>query len=148
MTEFIDQKGRLLGKVNIIDFLVLLFFIAVLVAGYSVVHSPAAEVTHSQFEFEATTTAVKADALMEQEPYGEGVAAVSQVEIIDEDSRYIDGAFQEVTVVRFVATLPVTESEAGQLQYQQERLLIGETYRLDLGYTILDAVLIGGVSGR
>lgn len=144
MTAVIDEKGNLFGYVNIIDFLVLLVVVALVVAGVAFISGSGEPTpTNQQFRFEATVVASQAEAIHSRQPYGGEVVAIEAAEVIGHGTNWRDGQQVAVTDIRLVVTLPVTQTDDGYLQYQSERLLIGEKYELDLGFTIIEATLIG-----
>lgn len=145
MTTVIDEEGRLFGRVNVIDALFVLLIVAVVAAGVSfVTQAPPAppEPTTQQFAFTAEVSPPVATAMQDRDPTGDDVLAIDEVFMTARETVYRDGRTHTVVTMEFVATLPVVPGD-GTWEYRGERLLIGQGYDLDLGYTIVRATLVG-----
>lgn len=144
MSTVIDEKGRLFGYVNIIDLLALLLVIAFIVAGAAFVTgdggSAEPATTQQQVTFTAEVSPEVAAAMENRPVTSESVVSIDMLQT-DERRVWSNGEFETVVSLQFTATLVVTPTDNG-LRFEGDRLLIGEQYRLDLGYTILEATAV------
>lgn len=133
----IDDKGRLFGKINIIDALVILFVFAVAIAGVSLVTGG----DNSTSEMSTRTVVVDID---QQPQY--------IIDTIDEGPVETEAvvAVRNKTVipatnsarVRLTVTLAVSETPEGLPMFKGERLYVGRQVRLDLRTTIVNGTVV------
>lgn len=142
MTAVIDDKGRVFGKVNIIDLLAVLVVIAVALGGVALISNTGAGTasTH-EATFEATVHPSVAEALADRDPTGD-VQSINDVTVVDSGAVFkIDEPNKQYAVVQFDTVLSTTDRD-GLTYFDGQRLLIGQTYTLDVGFAKIDATLI------
>ncbi|MEF8886408.1 MAG: DUF4330 family protein [Haloarculaceae archaeon] len=131
----IDDEGRLFGTVNVIDALVVLFVLAVVVAGVALL-------TGGGGSDETPTRTVVVD--VGQQPgyvvdaIEEGPVETSAVVAI-ENKTVVSGGSDRL---RLTVTLAVTENADGLPTFAEERLYVGRQLQLDLGTTIVSGTVI------
>lgn len=151
-SQLIDDEGKILGAVNVIDLLVTLLFIAVIIAGAAFVFQssakasdPAAESLNESMTVvvETTVPPYVADAIEDGSPVAEDVSSVEDVRVVERLEA--NGTQMETKTqyrVRFTTTLVTQSNEKGLPEFRGDRLYIGQTVRLDLGVTIVDGVVV------
>jgi len=132
----IDEEGRLFGTLNIIDALVVLFVLAVAVAGVALV-------TGGGSSDETPTRTVVVD-VGQQPDYvvdaiEEGSVGTSEVVAV-ENKTVIPGEGNDR--LRLTVTLAVTENADGLPSFAEERLYVGRQVQLDLRTTIVSGTVI------
>lgn len=134
--ELIDEDGFILGRVNIIDLLVVLFVIAIVIAGL-------AFITGGTGDADQETRMVDLDAGDVPEhvvdSLEEGPAEPSAVESIDDIRTNADN--ESAVDLELTVTLVVTEDQDGLPQFADERLYVDRSLELDLGPTILEVTV-------
>ena len=142
----IDEDGRFLGRVNVVDALSVLLVAAVLLGGISVVTAT----PDNQGDNELTKVQVQtvvapyvADAIDAGPVPMDSVRTVSNVTVAD---RAVQVTVSNRTATHYLVTMTVkldtTTKSDGLLYFENERLYIGQEFRLDLGETIIDAIVI------
>jgi hypothetical protein len=131
----IDDEGRLFGTVNIIDALVVLFVLAVVVAGVALL-------TGGGGSDETPSRTVVVD-VGQQPDYvvdaiAEGPVETSAVVAV-ENKTVVSGSNGRL---RLTVTLAVTENADGLPTFAEERLYVGRQLQLDLGTTIVSGTVI------
>jgi hypothetical protein len=131
----IDEEGRLFGAVNIIDALVVLFVLAVVVAGVALVTGGGSS--------DGTPTRTVVVDVGQQPGYvvdaiQEGPVGTSEVVAV-ENKTVVSGGNDRL---RLTVTLAVTENADGLPTFAEERLYVGRQLRLDLGTTIVSGTVI------
>lgn len=132
----IDDEGRLFGTVNIIDALVVLFVLAVAVAGIALL-------TGGGSSDETPTRTVVVD-VGQQPDYvidavTEGPVKTSEVVAVENKTVLPGGGNDRL---RLTVTLAVTENADRLPTFAEERLYIGRQVQLDLGTTIVSGTVI------
>ncbi len=132
----IDDKGRLFGTVNIIDALVVLFVLAVVVAGVALL-------TGGGSSDERATRTVVVD-IGQQPNYVIDViqeGSVETSEVVAVENKTVISADGNDTL-RLTVTLAATENADGLATFAEERLYVGRQVRLDLRTTIVNGTII------
>lgn len=151
-TELIDDEGKILGAVNVIDLLVTLIFIAVIIAGAALVFQSTAKATDPAGEsvnesmtvvVETTVPQYVADAIEDGSPVAEDVTSVDDVRVVERlEANGTQTKARTQYRVRFTTTFVTQSNEKGLPEFRGKRLYIGRTVRLDLGVTIVDGVVV------
>ncbi|WP_159904884.1 DUF4330 family protein [Salinirussus salinus] len=132
----IDDEGRLFGTVNIIDALVVLFVLAVVVAGVALL-------TGGGSSDETPTRTVVVD--VGQQPgyvidaIEEGSVETSDIVAVENKAIASGGGNDRL---RLTVTLAVTENADGLPTFAEDRLYVGRQVQLDLGTTIVSGTVI------
>jgi len=168
----LDDEGRLFGAVNVVDALVVLFVLAVAVAGVALVTGAGDGTADPEPETRTVVvqTGAQPDYVVEAIEEGAvgtaGVAAVEELRVersmetvyrvrggtlepvANSSDRYrvANGSLERVerprTTLRLTVTLVVEETEDGLPVFGGERLYVGRNVRLDLGSTIVDGTVV------
>lgn len=152
MTTVLDEDGRLLGRVNIIDALVVLATVAIVLATAAIGFGPGgpfgppASTQHADVSLESTVHPSTANQL-HAGLTGEHVQVTSVDSRVQVQQWLTDGGTRERTRVTFTARLPVNteiSDETGVTRVYwttepgRERLVIGDTIRLDFGTIVIE----------
>ena len=144
----IDGEGNLIGRVNVVDAMVVLFFLAILLAGVSLFASGGSaegEPAMATVTVEASVTqpvAVTIDSM--QYATSVSVGEVGRMYARDSLLSTTDGygySNQRSGFVKFSVDLEVTERDGG-IHYDGQRIYVGQTFTLDLGETVTKATVI------
>ena len=132
----IDDEGRLFGTVNIIDALVVLFVLAVAVAGVALL-------TGGGSSDQTPTRTVVIDAGQQPDYVIDAIeeGSVETSEVVAVENRTVRPGGGNDTL-RLTVTLAVTENADGLATFAEERLYIGRQVRLDLRTTIVSGTVI------
>ena len=133
--RFIDDEGFVLGRVNIVDLLVILLVLAILVSGVSLVTaSPEPEETHTQSITFRTTPAPDyvIDAITLGRVPTDDIAVINSKTV----TTVSDGL-----VATLALKLKVPISDNGPV-FRDQRLYVGRSLRLDFETTIVDGTVI------
>ena len=141
----IDEDGRILGRVNAVDALTVILLAAVLLGGISVVTAS----PNNQANEDLTTVRVQtvvapyvADAIDAGPVPMDSVRSVSNVTITDRSVQVmVANRSTNHHMVAMTVRLDTTVQSDGLLYYENQRLYIGVDLKLDLGETIIDAVV-------
>lgn len=132
----IDDKGRLFGTVNIIDALVVLFVLAVAVAGVALLAGGGSS-------DETPTRTVVVDTGQQPDYVIDAIreGSVETSEVVAVENKTVISANGNETL-RLTVTLAATENADGLATFAGERLYVGRQVRLDLRTTIVDGTVI------
>lgn len=145
--KMIDEEGNLIGRVNIIDALVVLLLSAIVLAGVVLVTSYgiASATNITTVTVSTTVSPAVVSAIEEAEPAPDtGVRSIGDVEIVDTvlvNSTEYTNASRTHKVVE-VEVLLETESRDGLLYFQGERLYVGSELDLDLTKTVINCTVV------
>lgn len=144
--DIIDEQGRLLGTINVIDALVVLLVLAVLVAGIALVtgqNSPSQSQTERITVQASSVHPAVATAIPEKELTNSSIISVTNKSVRPSTVvvRADNGTLHERShpvnrTVTIDVTLSVRESESGgqtEYYFREEPLEIGRTLSLDFG---------------
>ncbi|WP_436935217.1 DUF4330 domain-containing protein [Halovenus marina] len=140
----IDDKGRLFGKINIIDALAILFVLAVIVAGVALVtggdNSTSKTSTQTVVFDIGQQPQYIIDAIEEGSVEKEAIVAVKNKTVIP--AKRTDIPLNCTDQVRLTVALTVSETADGLPMFKGERLYIGRQVRLDLWTTIVNGTVV------
>lgn len=129
--EIIDEKGRLFGWVNIIDFIVVLIFLAVIVAGIALVTSSGSESTPNQQNVLVTVHGTAPEFVADSLTHGNPQPPVKAVENVStRPQKTVNGTDYVVVDLTIITTVTADE---GQISMDSERIYIGKEITVDLG---------------
>ncbi|MEZ3114861.1 DUF4330 family protein [Halobaculum sp. MBLA0147] len=134
----IDERGRVLGVVNVVDLLVSTLVVALLASGVVVVTDGGAGASESVRQTVVVETGPHGTHVSEaitsgDVPTAEGIS-VQNVAVVNETD---SGSTLHLTV-----SLRVRQTDDGLPQYRGERLVVDRTLRLDLGDVIVSGRVI------
>lgn len=137
MAEVIDEQGRLLGLVNVIDAAVPLLLVAVTIAVASLVLTPAAP-SSTTVTVETGAPGYVVDAINASEHPADDVAGVRHVDVRERYRTNVSTPGYERTEYRIRLAVDLeTAGDAEVPTFRGQRLYVGREVTLDLGTTVV-----------
>lgn len=136
----IDEEGNVLGKINIIDLLVVMAVSAVLVAGVAFVVS-GGDGTESSPEYAESTILFRSDGQPDYVVNSIEPGPVPSGAVVGVESIAVNQT-EGTNVVWLKLTVRAIVSDDGKLLWGQERLYVGRTVTIDLRKVQLEGVVV------
>lgn len=142
MSSLLDEKGRLFGRVNLVDGLTVVAILLLILGGMTLLEQGYGKET-TVVNVESAIPQYHADAINDSKgPVDEGVVSVGDVRVKDHYfGEAQSGHNRTILLVGFRATL-LADSGIDGLVFRGERLYVGRSLTLDLNTTIVDADVV------
>jgi hypothetical protein len=137
----IDEEGRIFGTVNVVDALVVLFALAVVVAGVALVTGGGGDTeTETPTRTVVFETGTQPDYVVNS--VTEGQVPTSEVVAVENKRLRPPEGNATGSRLRLTVTLVVEENGDGLPTFAGERLYVGRDLQLDLGTTIVSGTVV------